>query len=82
MTSTTGRGCFNKPIIAVPVSAVVYFIAVSGQLVLNSETRIENIEFLNVLAFLAGLSDRFAIALFKLLTTTYSRASGDDTAGN
>jgi len=73
-----GTWMLIKPVIAVPVGGVVYFIAVSGQLVMNSETRIENIEFLNVLAFLAGLSDRFAMALFRLLTSTYSRGGGED----
>jgi peptidoglycan/LPS O-acetylase OafA/YrhL len=64
-----------KPFIAVPVGAVVYFLAVSSQLVLTGDSRIPNTEFLNALAFIAGLSDRFAIALFKRVTASYGRGS-------
>jgi hypothetical protein len=58
-----------------PAAAIVYFIAVSGQVVLNGDNQVRNTEFLNALAFIAGLSDRFAITLFKRVTTTYSKDS-------
>lgn len=57
------RWIIAKPIVAIVMGAIVYFLAVSGELALNGSTRINNIEFLNVIAFLGGFSDRFSIDL-------------------
>jgi hypothetical protein len=56
-----------KPIVATVMGAIVYFLAVSGELALNGRTEIRNIEFLNVVAFLGGFSDRFSIDLLNRL---------------
>jgi len=52
-----------KPVIGMVMGGIVYFLAVSGELFLNGKTEISNIHFLNVLAFIAGFSDRFSIDL-------------------
>lgn len=57
------RWIIAKPIVAIVMGAIVYFLAVSGELALNGSTQINNIEFLNVIAFLGGFSDRFSIDL-------------------
>jgi hypothetical protein len=41
---------------------------VSGELALNGKAEIQNIEFLNVLAFLGGFSDRYSIDLLDRIT--------------
>jgi peptidoglycan/LPS O-acetylase OafA/YrhL len=52
-----------KPVIGMVMGAMVYFLAVSGELFLNGRTEIQNIQFLNVLAFIGGFSDRLSIGL-------------------
>jgi hypothetical protein len=54
-----------KPVVGIVMGALVYFIAVSGELALNGTTQISNIQFLNVLAFLGGFSDRFSFDLLE-----------------
>ena len=52
-----------KPVVGIVMGALVYFLAVSGELALNGQTQINNIEFLNILAFIGGYSDRFSLDL-------------------
>jgi hypothetical protein len=54
-----------KPAVGVAMGAIVYFLAVSGELVLNGQTQIKNNEFLCVIAFLGGFSDRYSVDLLK-----------------
>lgn len=57
-----------KPVVGIVMGALVYFIALSGELALNGTTRVNNIEFLNVLAFLGGFSDRFSVELLEKIS--------------
>ncbi|MFA5353867.1 MAG: hypothetical protein WC291_06540 [Thermodesulfovibrionales bacterium] len=57
-----------KPVVGMVMGAVVYFLAVSGELALNGKTEIQNIELLNVLAFLGGFSDRYSVDLLDRMT--------------
>ena len=57
-----------KPVVGMVMGAIVYFLAVSGELALNGKAEIQNIEFLNVLAFLGGFSDRYSIDLLDRIT--------------
>lgn len=52
-----------KPVIGTVMGGIVYFLAVSGELFLNGQTQVKNTQFLCVLAFLGGFSDRFSIEL-------------------
>jgi peptidoglycan/LPS O-acetylase OafA/YrhL len=64
-----------KPVVGMIMGAIVYFIAVSGELALNGKAQIQNIELLNVLAFLGGFSDRYSVDLLNRITggTSVSR---------
>ena len=50
------------------MGAIVYFLAVSGELVLNGKTQITNNEFLCVIAFMGGFSDRYSVDLLDKIT--------------
>jgi peptidoglycan/LPS O-acetylase OafA/YrhL len=54
-----------KPIIGIFMGGLVYFLATLGEIVLNNRTEIQNIYFLNILAFIGGFSDRFSIDLIE-----------------
>src|SRR3990172_8152159 len=65
-----------KPIIGMVMGGIVYFLAVSGELFLNGRTQITNIHFLNVLAFIAGFSDRFSIDVIDRVAAKAGQARG------
>jgi archaellum biogenesis protein FlaJ (TadC family) len=71
------RWIIAKPIVSVVMGAIVYFLAVSGELALNGRTQINNIEFLNVIAFLGGFSDRFSIDLLNRIVGAESWERSD-----
>ena len=50
-----------KPVIGLFMGALIYFLAVSGELALNGKPQIANIQFLCAVAFLGGFSDRFSL---------------------
>lgn len=54
-----------KPLVGAVMGAIVYFIAVSGLQALSGKSDIPPNTFVNVLAFIAGFSDRFSIGLFR-----------------
>jgi hypothetical protein len=56
-----------KPIIGMVMGGLVYLLAVSGELFLNGKTSIQNVQFLNVLAFIGGFSDRLSVQLIDRL---------------
>lgn len=56
-----------KPVVGMVMGGIVYFPAVSGELALNGKGTIQNVQFLNVLAFVGGFSDRFSIELIDRL---------------
>lgn len=60
-----------KPIIGMVMGAIIYFLAVSGELFLNGRTEIRNTEFLNVIAFVGGFSDRLSINLIDRLVNKW-----------
>jgi peptidoglycan/LPS O-acetylase OafA/YrhL len=57
-----------KPVVGLVMGAIVYFLAVGGELTLNGKTQIENIQILSVLAFLGGFSDRYSVGLLDRIT--------------
>jgi peptidoglycan/LPS O-acetylase OafA/YrhL len=69
-----------KPVVGMIMGAIVYFLAVSGELALNGKTEIQNIELLNVLAFFGGFSDRYSVDLLDRITggASVSRDQGKD----
>lgn len=67
-----------KPIVGMVFGAIVYFLAVSGELALNGRTQISNIELLNVLAFLGGFSDRYSVDLLDRITSGASLRKGKE----
>ncbi len=68
-----------KPIIGMVMGGLVYFLAVSGELFLNGQTRISNTQFLCVLAFIGGFSDRFSIELINRIVSKSLTEEGDKT---
>ena len=60
----------SKPIVGMIMGAIVYFLAVGGELTLNGNTEIANIQVLCVLAFLGGFSDRYSIGLLEKIADT------------
>ena len=66
-----------KPIIGLVMGGLVYFLAVSGELFLNGQTNINNTQFLCVLAFIGGFSDRFSIDLINRFVSGSMSAPGD-----
>jgi hypothetical protein len=69
-----------KPVVGLVMGAIVYFLAVSGELALNGRGQIKNIEFLNLLAFLGGFSDRFSVDLLNRIVSR-SRAHREHSRG-
>lgn len=67
-----------KPAVGLAMGAIVYFLAVSGELILNGKTTVTNIEFLCVLAFLGGFSDRYSIDLLNKITGGTELKKKDD----
>ncbi len=63
-----------KPIIGMVMGALVYFLAVSGQLFLNGKPEIAHTEFLNVLAFFGGFSDTLSLNLLNKLFSSKTTA--------
>ncbi len=83
-TRRTGQAGFYawlvaKPVVGLVMGAVVYFVAVSGELALNGRTDIANIQLLNVLAFLGGFSDKYSIELLERITGGSSLKKQDET---
>lgn len=66
-----------KPVVGIVMGALVYFIAVSGELALNGKTQINNIQFLNIIAFLGGFSDRFSLDLLEKIAGRVSKGKSE-----
>lgn len=66
-----------KPVVGIVMGAIVYFIALSGELALNGKTEINNIAFLNILAFLGGFSDRFSLDLLEKIAGRVSKGKSE-----
>jgi len=72
-----------KPIIGLFMGALVYFIALGGGLLLSAQLKdqqLQNIHWLNALAFIGGFSDQFSIGLISRLVSTSSGEQRDNTA--
>ena len=69
-----------KPFVGAIMGGLVYFGAVAGELFLNGRIQIQNIEFLNILAFFAGFSDRFSIDMIDKLVNRSLSASPESGA--
>ncbi len=67
-----------KPVVGIVMGALVYFIAVSGELALNGRTQITNIQFLNILAFLGGFSDRFSLDLLDRIAGKVNKKKSEE----
>lgn len=74
-----------KPLIGLVMGGLVYFMALSGQLYLNSGVKgappdLQNPQLFCVIAFIAAFSDRWSIDLIEKFTSTTGLAEGEQPA--
>ena len=79
-----GTWAIAKPLIGIVMGGLVYFLAVSGQLYLNSGTNaptdLQHPELFCAIAFIAAFSDRWSIDLIEKFTEKTGLSEGEQAA--